>query len=92
MRTILQTIWQLFSTPLGRLALLISILLGFLSILEKAWVIAVGAYSRVHGFYLSREDGKVLKYMKETKPNGSTFDIPEIAAALKKRQQKVLIL
>jgi len=75
---VLQTLWYSLAT----IAVVVTILVGLLTIIEKLKEMIVGAYRQFIAFRLSRTAKRVVDFMKRTHP-ATYYKVDEIAAALK---------
>jgi hypothetical protein len=78
MRTVLLTLWY----SLGAIALLITIIVGSLTIIEKVRAMCGDFYRDFVAFRLWRTAKQVLVFMKRTHPK-TDYKVDEIATALK---------
>ena len=91
MRTLLQNIQQAFSeSPLAQLALLITILVGFFTIVKGVWEIGVGAYRLIRACIAWWYDRKVFHFLKTVQNPGALHEVSEIAESIKRKPLKVL--
>ena len=77
MRTALQTLWYSLAT----IAVVITILVGLLTIIEKLKDMIVGTYRQFIALRLSRTAKRILDFTKRTHPM-TYYKVDEIATAL----------
>jgi hypothetical protein len=81
--------WPWFPDSLvAAIALLVTIFLGLLTILEKAWAIGVGLYRQLRSWSHLPLDRKVFQFLKSNN-HGRLYDVKEISAALGKKPRPV---
>ena len=84
MRTALRILWY----GVGSIALVVTIIAGLLTIIEKSQDLGITTYRRIEVLRLWRTAKRVLAFMKATHPT-KPYRIDEIATALKATIRKV---
>jgi hypothetical protein len=83
MRTALRILWY----GVGSIALVVTIIVGLLTIIEKSQDLGITTYRRIEVLRLWRTARRVLAFMKTTHPT-KPYTIDGIAAALKTNFRK----